>query len=204
MMQKEQNGFGDEATIALNANAQSNETVGVEGFYKVECRDAAGNLKWEEAFPNLVNEVGKELMFDTLLSTTGTYTTVGPFLGLISGASPTFGTGTDTNTSHAGWTEFINYTVGGSAVRGTAVFSASTSTGSTPTNVTTCAASSITYTITGAGGTVGGCFLVTGPGASSTQNNTGGVLYSAGAFAVAKITTAGDTVSVTYSTTATS
>ena len=204
MMQKEQNGFGDEATIALNANAQSNETVGVEGFYKVECRDAAGNLKWEESFPNLVNEVGKELMFDTLLSTTGTYTTVGPFLGLISGASPTFGTGTDTNTSHAGWTEFINYTVGGSAVRGTAVFSASTSTGSTPTNVTTCAAASITYTITGAGGTVGGCFLVTGPGASSTQNNTGGVLYSAGAFAVAKITTAGDTVSVTYSTTATS
>jgi hypothetical protein len=204
MMQKEQNGFGDQATIALNAGAKANELVGIEGFYKVECRDAAGNLKWEEAFPNLVNEVGKELMFDTLLSTTGTYTTVGPFLGLISGASPTFGTGTDTNTSHAGWTEFINYTVGGSAVRGTAVFSASTSTGSTPTNVTTCAAASITYTITGAGGTVGGCFLVTGPGASSTQNNTGGVLYSAGAFAVAKITTAGDTVSVTYSTTATS
>jgi hypothetical protein len=204
MMQKEQNGFGDEATIALNANAQSNETVGVEGFYKVECRDAAGNLKWEELFPNLVNEVGKELMFDTLLRTSGTYTTVGPFLGLIDGATPTFGTGTDTMTSHAGWTEFDNYTVGGSAVRGTAVFSASTSTGSTPTNVTTCAASSITYTITGAGGTVSGCFLVTGSGASSTQNNTGGVLYSAGAFAVAKITTAGDTVSVTYSTTATS
>jgi len=204
MMQKEQNGFGDEATIALNANAQANETVGLEGFYKVECRDAAGNLKWEEAFPNLVNEVGKELMFNTLLRTSGTYTTVGPFLGLIGGATPTFGTGTDTMTSHAGWTEFINYTVGGSAVRGTAVFSAATSTGSTPTNVTTCAASAITYTITGAGGTVSGCFLVTGSGAVNTQSNTGGVLYSAGAFAVAKITTAGDTVSVTYSTTATS
>jgi hypothetical protein len=204
MMQKEQNGFGDEATIALNANAQANETVGLEGFYKVECRDAAGNLKWEEAFPNLVNEVGKELMFNTLLRTSGTYTTVGPFLGLIGGATPTFGTGTDTATSHAGWTEFTNYTVGGSAVRGTAVFGASTSTGSTPTNVTTCAASSITYTITGAGGTVSGCFLVTGTGAVNTQSNTGGVLYSAGAFAVAKITTAGDTVSVTYSTTATS
>jgi hypothetical protein len=204
MMQKEQNGFGDQATIALNANAQANETVGVEGFYKVECRDAAGNLKWEESFPNLVNEVGKELMFNTLLRTSSTYTTVGPFLGLIGGASPTFGTGTDTMTSHAGWTEFVNYTVGGSAVRGTAVFSAASSTGSTPTNVTTCAASSITYTITGAGGTVSGCFLVTGAGAVDTQSNTGGVLYSAGAFAVAKVTTAGDTVSVTYSTTATS
>jgi hypothetical protein len=204
MMQKEQNGFGDQATIALNANAKANETVGVEGFYKVECRDAAGNLKWEESFPNLVNEVGKELMFNTLLRTSSTYTTVGPFLGLIGGAAPTFGTGTDTMTSHAGWTEFVNYTVGGSAVRGTAVFSAASSTGSTPTNVTTCTASSITYTITGAGGTVSGCFLVTGAGAVDTQSNTGGVLYSAGAFAVAKVTTAGDTVSVTYSTTATS
>jgi hypothetical protein len=204
MIQKEQNGFGDQATIALNANAQANELVGIEGHYHVECRDANGNLKWEESFPNLVNEVGKELMFNTLLRTSGTYTTVGPFLGLIGGATPTFGTGTDTQTSHAGWTEFVNYTVGGSAVRGTAVFSAAASTGSTPTNVTTCSAAAITYTITGAGGTVSGCFLITGAGAVDTQSNTGGVLYSAGAFAVAKITTAGDTVSVTYSTTATS
>ena len=204
MNQKESGGFGDQATISLNAGAAANETVGIKGFYKVECRDAAGNLKWEEAFPNLVNEIGKELMFDTLLRTSGTYTTVGPFLGLIGGATPTFGTGTDTMTSHAGWTEFVNYTVSGSAVRGTAAFSAATSTGSTPTNVTTCTATAITYTITGAGGTVSGCFLVTGSGASSTLSNTGGVLYSAGAFAVAKITTAGDTVAVTYSTTATS
>jgi hypothetical protein len=203
-MIKETGGYGDSAIATLNAGAQANETLGIEGFYRVECRDKDGNLKWEESFPNLVNEVGKELMFNTLLRTSSTYTTVGPFLGLISGASPTFGTGTDTQTSHAGWTEFTNYTVGGSAVRGTAAFSAATSTGSTPTNVTTCTASPITYTITGAGGTIGGCFLVTGSGASATQSNTGGVLYSAGAFAVAKITTVGDTVAVTYSTTATS
>jgi hypothetical protein len=204
MIQKEQGGFGDQATIALNAGANANETVGIEGFYEVKCHDKNGNLKWEESFPNLVNAVGKELMLDTLLRTSGTYTTVGPFLGLISGATPTFGTGSDTMASHAGWTEFTNYTVGGSPVRGTAVFSASTSTGSTPSNVTTCGAAAITYTITGAGGTVGGCFLVTGSGAVSTQSNTSGVLYSAGAFTVAKITTAGDTVAVTYSTTATS
>jgi hypothetical protein len=142
-------------------------------------------------------------MLDTLMSTSGTYTTVGPFLGLISGAAPTFAAA-DTMTSHGGWTEFINYTVGGSAVRGTAVFTSATSTGTTPANVTTKAAAAITYTITGAGGTVGGCFLVTGTGAVSTQNSTAGTLYSAGAFATAKVTTAGDTVSVTYSTTATS
>lgn len=203
-MIKEQNGFGDSAIATLNTGAMANELVGIEGHYHVLCHDKDGNLKWEEKFPNLVNAVGKELMFNTLLRTSGTYTTVGPFLGLISGASPTFGTGSDTQTSHAGWTEFINYTVGGSAVRGTAVFSAASSAGSTPSNVTTCTAAAITYTITGAGGTVGGCFLVTGSGAVSTQSSTAGVLYSAGAFAVAKITTAGDTVAVTYSTTATS
>ena len=202
-MSKEFSNFGDHAEVTMQSNVAGSESVGIEGYYHVVCRDADGNIKWEEEFPNLVNAVGKQLMLDTLLRTSGTYTTVGPFLGLISGASPTFAAA-DTMTSHGGWTEFINYTVGGSAVRGTAVFTASTSTGTTPSNVTTCAAAAITYTITGAGGTVGGCFLVTGAGAVSTQSSTAGTLYSAGAFATAKVTTAGDTVSVTYSTTATS
>ena len=203
MNQNEQGGFGDQATITLNAGAKANETVGIEGFYEIKCHDKDGNLKWEDSFPNLVNAIGKQLMLDTLLKGSA-YTVTGPFLGLISGASPTFGTGSDTQTSHAGWTEFVNYTVGGSAVRGTAVFASATSAGSTPSNVTTSAATAIVYTITGAGGTVGGCFLVTGTGATSAQSNTGGTLYSAGAFTTAKVTTAGDTVSVTYSTTATS
>lgn len=202
MIQKEKGGFGDQATISLQANASANELVGVEGHYHVECRDKDGNLKWEESFPNLVNAVGKELMLDTLLKGVS-YSVTGPYLGLISGSTPTFDAA-DTMSSHGGWTEFTNYTVGGSPVRGTAVFASATSTGSTPANVTSSAASAITYTITSSGGTVGGCFLVLGSGASSTQSNTGGVLYSAGAFAVAKVTTAGDTVSVTYSTTATS
>jgi hypothetical protein len=201
-MTKEFSNFGDHAQITMQSNVAGSETVGIEGVYHVVCKDAEGNVKWEDSFPNLVNAVGKQLMLDTLLAGSA-YTTVGPYLGLINGASPTF-TAADTMTSHAGWTEFINYTVGGSAVRGTASFSAATSSGTTPSNVTTKSASAITYTITGAGGTVGGCFLVTGSGASSTQSNTSGTLYSAGAFATAKVTTVGDTVSVTYSTTATS
>jgi len=201
-MQKEIASCGDKAEISLQANVAGTETVGIDGHYHVECRDADGNLKWTDSFPNLVNAIGKQLMLNTLLAGTS-YTTVGPFLGLIGTTSPTFAA-SDTMTSHTGWTEFVNYTVGGSAVRGTAVFSAAASRGTTPSNVTTAAAAAITYTITGAGGNVTGCFLVTGSGASSTQSNTGGTLYSAGAFATAKTTTAGDTVSVTYSTTATS
>lgn len=201
-MHKEKQGFGDQAVATLQTSAVGQETVGMEGCYHVVCRDKDGNIKWEEQFPNLVNAVGKQLMLDTLLKGSA-YTVVGPYLGLISGSTPTF-SASDTMLSHAGWTEFTAYTVGGSAVRGTAVFASATSSGTTPSNVTTSAATAITYTITGGGGTVGGCFLVTGSGASSTQSNTGGTLYSAGAFSTAKITTAGDTVSVTYSTTATS
>ena len=200
-MQKEISNFGDHAQVTMQSNVVGAESVGIEGVYHVVCRDVDGNIKWEDEFPNLVNAVGKQLMLDTLLSGSS-YTTVGPFLGLISGTGLTFAA-SDTLASKS-WTEFTNYTVGGSAVRGTASFSSATSSGSTPTNVTTKTASAITYTITGAGGTVGGCFLVTGSGASSTLNNTSGTLYSAGAFSTAKITTAGDTVSVTYSTTATS
>lgn len=201
-MSNEISNFGDHAEVTMQANAGAMESLGMVGSYHVECRDKNGNLKWEEAFPNLVVAVGKELMLDTLLSGTS-YTTVGPFLGLISGASPTFDA-TDTMASHGGWTEFTAYTVGGSPVRGTASFASATSSGASPSNVTSKAATAIVYTITGGGGTVGGCFLVTGTGAVNTQSSTAGTLYSAGAFATAKVTTAGDTVSVTYSTSATS
>lgn len=201
-MQKEFGSFGDNAVATMQAKGNiAPEGVGIEGHYHVVCRDKDGNIKWEDEFPNLVMAVGKQLMLNTLLVTASGYTRVGPFLGLInSGYTPA---AADTMTTVAA-SEFINYTVGGSAVRGTATFSSSTSSGTTPSNVTTCAAGAITYTITGAGGTVAGCFLVTGTGAVSTLSSTAGTLYSAGNFTTAKTTTAGDTVSVTYSTTATS
>ena len=202
-MHKEKQGFGDSATAVLNTNAISADDMGVHGHYHVVCRDKNGNIKWEEEFPNLVVAAGKELLLNTLLRTSGTYTTVGPFLGLTN-ATLTPAAADTMTTLVGGGKEFINYTVGGSAVRGTAVFAAATSSGTTPTNVTTSTAAAITYTITGAGGTVYGCFLVTGSGAVSTQSSTSGTLYSEGNFATAKVTTAGDTVSVTYSTTATS
>jgi len=199
-MHKELSNFGDHAVATLQANVVGDETMGISGYYHVECRDKSGNLKWEEAFPNLVVAVGKQLMLDTLLRGSA-YTVVGPFLGLISNTFTA--AAADTMLSHT-WTEFTNYTVGGSAVRGTAVFGASSSTGTTPSNITTSTATAVTYTITGAGGTVYGCFLVTGTGAVNTQSSTAGVLYSEGLFSTAKTTTAGDTVTVTYSTTATS
>ena len=201
-MTNELSSFGDHAVATLQANANIPEGMGVEGWYHVVCRDKDGNVKWEEEFPNLVVAVGKQLMLDTLLRTSGTYTTVGPFLGLLNASiTPA---ATDIMSTIVPSKEFIAYTVGGSAVRGTAAFAASSSTGATPSNVTSSTATVVTYTITGSGGTVYGCFLVTGTGAVNTQSNASGTLYSEGNFSTAKTTTAGDTVSVTYSTTATS
>jgi len=194
-MQKELASCGDSAVATLQANAGTNETMGIEGYWHVECRDAQGNLKWNEEFPNLVVAVGKQLMLDTLLKGSS-YSVTGPYLGLTNASlTPA---ATDVMSTIVPSKEFTAYTVG------TAVFASSTSTGSTPSNVTSSTATAITYTITGAGGTVYGCFLVTGTGAVNTQSSTAGTLYSEGNFSVAKAVTAGDTVSVTYSTTATS
>lgn len=203
-MSNELSNFGDHAVVSMKTNAVVPEGMGVEGSWYVECHDKDGNLKWTEEFPNLVVAEGKELMLNTLLRTSSTYTTVGPFLGLTKASLTPAATDTMTTLVTTNAAEFINYTVGGSAVRGTAVFAAATSTGATPSNVTSSTATAVTYTITGAGGTVYGCFLVTGTGAVSTLSSTAGTLYSEGNFAVAKVTTAGDTVSVTYSTSATS
>jgi len=199
-MSNEISNFGDHAVATLQANATIPEGMGVDGWYHVECRDKDGNLKWDAEFPNLVVAVGKQLMLDTLLKGSS-YSVTGPYLGLISNTFTA--AATDTMASHT-WTEFTNYTVSGAGNRGTAVFASSTSTGSTPSNVTSSTATAITYTITGGGGTVYGCFLVLGTGAVSTFSSTAGTLYSEGLFGTAKTTTAGDTVSVTYSTTATS
>lgn len=203
-MHKELGQNGDSAIMTLQANAITQEPLVSDGHYHVVCRDKDGNVKWEDGFENQVMQVGKILAMTTLLTTASGYTLVGPYLGLIT--SSTGYSATDTMASHSDWTEFTAYTVGGSAVRGTAVFATATGNNVTTagSNVVTSSASAITYTITGSGGIVAGCFLVTGTGASSTISSTTGTLWSAGGFAVAKTTTAGDTVTVTYSTTATS
>ena len=202
-MHKEIGSCGDNAMATLQANVAIPEGMTQEGHYHVVCHDKDGNLKWEEQVPNLVVAIGKQLMLDTLLKGSS-YSVVGPYLGLTKVSLTPVATDTMTTLVTTNAAEFINYTVGGSAVRGTAVFASSTSTGATPSNVTSSTATAITYTITGAGGTVYGCFLVTGTGAVNTQSSTAGTLYSEGNFSVAKATTAGDTVTVTYSTTATS
>ena len=111
----------------------------------------------------------------------------------------------DTISSHTGWIE-----VGGSNApaytgnRQSPSWSAATSGGTTPTNITTKTASALTFSMT-SGGTVFGCFINSGASASATKDSTTGILYSAGSFTGgSKIVANGDSLAVTYTTTATS
>jgi hypothetical protein len=201
-MHNEKSNFGDVCQAALIKTTDFAETVGMEGVYVAKCYDAEGNLKWEDTIGNLVVAVGKQLMLDTLLSGSGYSATVR--MGLVSGASSPTYAAADTQASHAGWLEsgLANApTYSGS--RPTITFDSATSSGSTPSNVTTKAGTAaVSFTFTGSG-TVAGCFInING---SATIDDTTGTLYSAGSFTGGnKVVASTDVLNVTYSTTATS
>ena len=109
--------------------------------------------------------------------------------------------------SHAGWIE-----VGGSNApaytgnRQSPSWTAASNNGSaSPSNVVSKAAAALTFSMT-SGGTVFGCFINSGASASATKDTgTTGILYSAGSFTGgSKIVANGDSIAVTYTTTATS
>lgn len=169
------------------------EQTNAQGRYEIECLDANGRLKWRETIGNVVATVGKNLALDTFLGGTA-YTVTGPYMGLISATSFTATSAGDTMTSHAGWLE-----AGGTNApaytgnRKTAVWSAA----SGGTKVLSAA---LSFPVT-SNGTVKGCFIVFGSGASATKDNTGGILWSAGAFSTGdKAVVNGDTLNVNYST----
>jgi len=202
-MSNEIAGFGDNAVVTVGRTQKSGEPFGMEGVYNVVCRDKDGNFKWEDEVPNLVVAEGKQLMFDSFLKGSA-YTVVGPFLGLTKVSLTPAATDTMTTLVTTNSGEFTTYTVSSAANRGTASFGNATSSGTTPANVTTSTATSVVFTIT-TGGTVYGCFLVTGTGATNAFSNVGGKLYSEGNFSGgSKAVLVNDTLTVTYSTTATS
>jgi hypothetical protein len=204
-MSIEKSNLGDTSVASVTRGAGSDETLGIQGVYHVVCRDSEGNIKWEDDAPNLVTAVGKQALFDFYFGATGTGggTAAGAnYLGLCGGTA-TY-TAADTMASHT-WTEVglanaPTYT----GNRQSPSWSASTSSGTTPSNVTTKTASALTFAMTSSG-TVNGCFINSGASASATKDTTTGVLYSAGNFTGGSKTVAnGDSLAITYSTTATS
>ena len=155
------------------------------GVYSVECRDAAGNLKWTDTFHNLVVNQGLQDMNAKYFTASG-YTAAW-FLGLVTGpgSGTTFAAG-DTIASHAGWTENTAYTGNRKAV------TFGTATTADPSVITNSAAPS-TFTMNANAQTIAGAFLC------SVATGTSGILFSAGDFTGGdKIVDSGDTLSVTY------
>lgn len=168
----------------------------VKGRFVAQCFDKDGNLKWEDTIDNTVVTVGKNLELDTLLAGSA-YTTVGPFMGLISSVGWSAIDPADTMASHAGWTEAgptnaPDY----SGDRKTCAFDAAAAGVKALT-------SALAFTFS-EGGTVKGAFVVTGTGAVNTHDDTNGVLYSAGLFTGGdKVVASTDVLNVSWQVTLT-
>ena len=198
--------FGDSSVASVTRAGDGSESMGIQGQYYVKCYDKDGNLKWEDIAPNLVNAVGKQALFDYYFGATGTGggTSSGAnYLGLVTSASATANYfQSDTMSTHAGWYEPSTAVV---AARQAPTWTAASKNGSaSPSNIVSKAAGAVTFSML-ATATIFGCFINSGASASGTTSATGGVLYSAGNFTGgSKIVANGDSIAVTYTTTATS
>ena len=171
------------AAAVMRPNGADSARAG--GVYSVECRDAAGNLKWTDTFHNLVVNQGLQDMNSKYFSASG-YTAAW-YLGLVTGpGSGTTFAAADTLASHAGWTENTAYTGNRKAV------TFGTATTADPSVIANSGAPS-SFTINANGQTIAGAFLC------SVDTGTSGILFSAGDFTGGdKSVDSGDTLSVTY------
>ena len=145
------------ASIVRGRATQSSLKVG--GIFNIECYDKDGNLKWSKKAKNGVVNVGLDDQLDTYFNSGSQITTW--FIGILNtGASLA---ATDTASSHAGWTEYVNYTSG---TRPT--WTSGAASGQAVTNGT-----SVDFTIDSGGGTVAGAFLIS----NSTKGGSTGILY---------------------------
>jgi hypothetical protein len=177
--------MGETVQAGVGKLARERERGSFGGVYKVECFDADGNLKWEDEFPNLVVNEGLQDLNNKYFK--GVTYTAAWFLGLVTGpgSGTTYNAG-DTLATHAGWTEFTDYSGNRKAV-----------TFGTPTladpSVIDNSGSPSQFVISGAGGTVAGAFL------ANVATGTSGILFSEGDFTGGdKIVASGDTINVTY------
>ena len=177
----------DSAVSAVSRSGDAQVGVAGGGVFRMQCFDAAGNLKWEAEEQNLVVNVGLKDMNDKYF--TGSSYTAAWYIGLYGAAGSNTPAAGDTMASHAGWTEVTDYS---QATRPAATFAAATTADpSVITNAGSAATFSINATVT-----VGGAFLTS----DNTKSGTSGILFSASAFASPgdRNVVSGDTLTVTY------
>ena len=162
-----------------------NHNVKIGQFYKIECFDNKGNVKWTDGFENLVVTAGRNQYLDATLKTGVSSPTW--YVGLKDAVAAVAG---DTMASHAGWAELVPYSEGTrpAFVLGTI---ASGSVDNT--------ASKAVFTINGSA-TIGGAFLAN----NSTKSGTTGILLGAGEFSSARTVESSDILNVTVTCSITS
>ncbi len=177
----------DTVQAALTRLSGSQDCASAKGVYTLECRDAQGNLKWDQDISNLVVNGGLQDMNAKYF--TGSGYTATWYLGLYGAAASNTPAAGDTMASHAGWTEITPYS---NATRPACSFG--TPTTANP-SVATNSASPASFTIN-ATDTVGGAFLTS----NSTKGGSTGTLFSASDFAAPgdRVVASGDTLNVTY------
>ncbi len=176
----------DSMTAGLVAKTGFGESAKGGGVFHVQCFDRDGNLKWEDQMHNLVVNQGLQDM-NTQYFKGSTYTAAF-YLGLVTGpGSGTTYAAADTLASHAGWTEFTNY----SGARKAVTFGTATT---ADPSVISNSASPAQFSITSTGGVVAGAFLCT------VSSGTSGVLFSEADFQSPgdRTVVSGDTLNVTY------
>lgn len=191
-------GTSDVLSGCMSAGGELADKITVAGRFSMRCVDSDGEELWSEEFDNLLTTLAKNLLLDTTLAGSA-YTTVGPFMGLISSVGFSAVAAADTMASHAGWNEaqgstnLPDYT----GNRQTAAFSAASA------GVKAMSAA-LNFVITSAGtNTVQGAFMVTNTGAVNTKNSTAGTLFNAGTLAAAQPVISGNTLQVSWSGTLT-
>lgn len=157
----------DLAASALIARPALAELVfAPRALFRVECRDAAGRLKWDDIFANLVTTQGRTDLLEKYFR--GSAYTAAWNVGLIDSVSYTAIAAGDTAASHTGWTEATAYT----EANRPAFSPAAASAGSLDNS-----ASKATFTIN-ATKTIKGAFIIS----NNTKGGTTGILYNAALF----------------------
>ena len=180
-MQSEKIKLTETSDVSISKSNDLNETIGVTGYYNVQCLDSNGQVKWTDTIENLVVTVGKNDLLDKYFA--GSAYTAAWYMGLVDGAStPTYDAG-DTLASHAGWTESTAYS---GSNRATVAWNAA----SAGSKASTATSFSINATAT-----IAGALLTV----TQVRATTTGVLYSAGSFSGGNRSVVnGDTLNVTY------
>lgn len=152
--------------------------VRLGGVFSFVCRDKNGNIKWTDQAKNLVTNAGLQHILDTVFSGG---TAVDPWYVGLADDSPSFAAG-DTLGSHGGWTEFDEYSDDRKAYVETRTNQQLSNSGSVAS-----------FSITAAGGGVGGAFLC-----SAASGTTGTLMCGAALSGGNRSVASGDTVEVTY------